>query len=189
MVRTRRARRRLKRKNRELTCPTRTSRAERRKSWLYDVPLASQHALRAKLNSPGQLSVRDGAGPDLSIVDLPVLCATTKLWLLELEQPPFTRAAYDELRTTWPSRGTAVADPAEGEAVGEGNTEAKDGSAEKIDVLAKVVGKLPKIHFDVRWCSSSKLVALTVMGCGDRLTNPVCCVCRSCTSSSGTSPS
>ncbi|BGP52565.1 Rho-GTPase-activating protein 8 [Rhodotorula sphaerocarpa] len=122
---------------------------ERRKSWLYDVPLASQHALRAKLNSPGQLSVRDGAGPDLSIVDLPVLCATTKLWLLELEQPPFTWAAYDELRTTWPSRGTAVADPAEGEAVGEGNTEAKDESAEKIDVLAKVVGKLPKIHFDV----------------------------------------
>ena len=68
------------------------------------MPFASQHSLRAMLNPPALLRANDGAGPDLSSVDLPVLCATTKLWFLELEQPPFTWAAYDELRNGWSAR-------------------------------------------------------------------------------------
>ncbi|KAG0664011.1 hypothetical protein C6P46_001871, partial [Rhodotorula mucilaginosa] len=113
---------------------------ERRKAWLYDVPFASQHSLRAMLNPPALLRANDGAGPDLSSVDLPVLCATTKLWFLELEQPPFTWAAYDELRNGWSARV--------GITKGGGGGEADD-TEEKVTLLAKVVGKLPKIHFEV----------------------------------------
>lgn len=90
------------------------------------------------LNPPALLRAHDGAGPDLSSVDLPVLCATTKLWFLELEQPPFTWAAYDELRSGWSTRA----------GITEGGGETDD-TKEKVTLLAKVVGKLPKIHFEV----------------------------------------
>ncbi|GAA5883607.1 hypothetical protein JCM3774_002111 [Rhodotorula dairenensis] len=125
---------------------------ERRKAWLYDVPLAAQHSLRAMLNPPALVAAaNNGAGPDLSAVDLPVLCATTKLWFLELEQPPFTWTAYDELRAAWAtSRAVPSADAEkEGGGEGEGEQDARDETAEKVEMLAKVVGKLPRIHFQV----------------------------------------
>lgn len=93
------------------------------------------------LNPPALLRANNGAGPDLSIVDLPVLCATTKLWFLELEQPPFTWAAYDELRSGWSARV--------GITEGGGETAGADDAEEKVTLLAKVVGKLPRIHFEV----------------------------------------
>lgn len=93
------------------------------------------------LNPPALLRANGGAGPDLSSIDLPVLCATTKLWFLELEQPPFTWAAYDELRSGWSARA--------GSAEGGGDTVGADDAEDKVALLAKVVGKLPKIHFEV----------------------------------------
>ncbi|GAA5981053.1 hypothetical protein JCM10908_003965 [Rhodotorula pacifica] len=123
---------------------------ERRKAWLYDVPLASQHSLRSMLNPPALVAANNGAGPDLSIVDLPVLCATTKLWLLELEQPPFTWSAYEELRSAWATRTGAN----EGGGGGDENEETK------VELLAKVVGKLPKIHFEVLRALITHLAAL-----------------------------
>lgn len=59
-----------------------------------------------------------------------MLCATVKLWLLELEVPVVTYAAYDELRALYPRR-----------TAGEGEVEAGK--------VAEVVGKLPKVHFEV----------------------------------------
>ncbi|BGP44357.1 Rho-GTPase-activating protein 8 [Rhodotorula kratochvilovae] len=105
--------------------------AERRKAWLYEVPLAAQHALRSVLNNPSTLALPPA---DLSALlapfDLPVLCASLKLWLLELEVPVVTYQAYDELRALYPRR-----------TAGEGEVD-----AEKV---AEVVGKLPRVHFEV----------------------------------------
>ncbi|KPV77972.1 uncharacterized protein RHOBADRAFT_50496 [Rhodotorula graminis WP1] len=105
--------------------------AERRKAWLYEVPLGAQHALRSILNKPSMLALDDSdLAALLAPFDLPVLCATVKLWLLELEIPVVTYSAYDELRALYPRR-----------TAGEGEVEAGK--------VADVVGKLPKVHFEV----------------------------------------
>lgn len=136
--------------------------AERRKAWLYEVPLGAQHALRSILKCvPPHLPRRRRTSPDrfsrarsnpsslalddsdlavlLAPFDLPVLCATVKLWLLELEIPVVTYSAYDELRALYPRR-----------TAGEGEVEAGK--------VADVVGKLPRVHFEVsrRRSSSSR---------------------------------
>ncbi|GAA6018642.1 hypothetical protein JCM10207_008991 [Rhodosporidiobolus poonsookiae] len=112
---------------------------ERRKSWLYETPLSAQHRLRSLLNSPSTLSLPfDSLAALLSrphpdtgeAVDVPVACSTVKLWLLELEVPvvPFER--YDELRALFPTRV---------------------GGVDEVDKeeVAKVVGKLPRVHYEV----------------------------------------
>ncbi|TNY23812.1 hypothetical protein DMC30DRAFT_413929 [Rhodotorula diobovata] len=105
--------------------------AERRKAWLYEVPLGAQHALRSILNNPSTVALPPSdLAALLAPFDLPVLCATVKLWLLELEVPVVTYAAYDELRALYPRR-----------TAGEGEVEAGK--------VAEVVGKLPKVHFEV----------------------------------------
>ncbi|GAA6055536.1 hypothetical protein JCM3770_006775 [Rhodotorula araucariae] len=105
--------------------------AERRKAWLYDVPLAAQHALRSVLNNPSALALPPAdLAALLAPFDHPVLCATLKLWLLELEVPVVTFQAYDELRALYPRR-----------TAGEGEVEST--------TVAEVVGKLPRVHFEV----------------------------------------
>ncbi|GAA5891934.1 hypothetical protein JCM8208_002943 [Rhodotorula glutinis] len=105
--------------------------AERRKAWLYEVPLGAQHALRSILNNPSTLVLDDSdLAALLAPFDLPVLCATVKLWLLELEIPVVTYSAYDELRVLYPRR-----------TAGEGEVD--------VGKVADVVGKLPRVHFEV----------------------------------------
>ncbi|GAA5846868.1 hypothetical protein JCM9279_004472 [Rhodotorula babjevae] len=105
--------------------------AERRKAWLYEVPLGAQHALRSILNNPSTLALNDSdLATLLAPFDLPVLCAIVKLWLLELEIPVVTYSAYDELRALYPRR-----------TAGEGEVE--------MGKVADVVGKLPRVHFEV----------------------------------------
>lgn len=140
-----------------------SSLVERRKAWLYETPLSAQHRLRSLLLSPSTISlpydslaallsrphpdlvpstaapsssssssVAAGCGAEATgIVDLPVACSTVKLWLLELEVPVITWERYDELKALFPARVGA---------------ETEDVSVEEV---AKVVGKLPKVHLEV----------------------------------------
>ncbi|KAM0753052.1 hypothetical protein T439DRAFT_378788 [Meredithblackwellia eburnea MCA 4105] len=100
--------------------------AEQRKAWLYETPLAAQHHLRSALNDPNSL---DNAV--VSKFDLPVVAATVKLWLLELDVPVVIFSHYDEYRSLYPNR------------VG----------AEIVEVPAKAVGdhiaRLPPVHLEV----------------------------------------
>ena len=65
---------------RELTTPT-----EKRKTWVYDVPLPAVHHLREVLNGiPPEQPITDDA---LARYDAPVLASAVKLWALELDPP------------------------------------------------------------------------------------------------------
>lgn len=55
--------------------------SEKRKCWLYETPLSAQHHLRSALN-------KNNLDPTiLENYNLPVIVATLKLWLLELDVP------------------------------------------------------------------------------------------------------
>lgn len=120
---------------------------ERRKSWLYETPLSTQHALRSLLNNPSNLNLPSNDLDSLfEPFDLPILCSVVKLWLLELEVPAISFAVYEELKSLFPSRTIAAS---------------KEGSADggKVGVdrvgLVKVMGKLPLVHFEVSFSSST----------------------------------
>ena len=75
--------------------------AERRKSWIYEVPLVHVHHLRENINSlppdvplPAEL---------LDKYDAPVIAGTVKLWLLELNPPIATWDGWEEIRKIYPS--------------------------------------------------------------------------------------
>jgi hypothetical protein len=74
---------------------------EKRKAWIYDVPLASVHHLRESLN---------GVDPDqpipkelLAKYDAPVIAGVVKLWVLELDPPLTLWEGWDEIRKLYPS--------------------------------------------------------------------------------------
>lgn len=74
---------------------------EKRKAWIYEVPLNAVHHVRELLNSMphGQESLEDALGK----YDVPVLASAVKLWLLELEPPLGLYDAWDEFRKIYPS--------------------------------------------------------------------------------------
>ncbi|BGP21256.1 rho GTPase-activating protein [Rhodotorula toruloides] len=125
---------------------------ERRKSWLYETPLSAQHALRSLLNNPANVTL---PASDLAALlepfDLPLVCSVVKFWLLELEQPPLTWNAYEELRSLYGARHV-IADGQDGEVKGE--------DEKRRNELATVVGKLPKVHFEVLKAVISHLAQL-----------------------------
>ncbi|GAA5854960.1 hypothetical protein JCM8547_002323 [Rhodosporidiobolus lusitaniae] len=117
---------------------------ECRKSWLYETPLSAQHRLRSLLLSPSTLSLpysslssllsRPHPDDPSSVVDLPIACSTVKLWLLELEVPVVTWERYEELKGLF------------GDARVGGEGREKEVSEEEV---ARVVGRLPRVHFEV----------------------------------------
>ncbi|GAA5899161.1 GTPase-activating protein RGD2 [Sporobolomyces salmoneus] len=128
---------------------------ERRKSWLYETPLSTQHALRSLLNSPQ--TVNHLPPSELEVLfrpfDLPILCSVVKLWLLELEVPVISFSAYDELRSLFPGRVTSVGENEEG---GGGKGVDREG-------LIKVLAKLPAVHFQTLRFLLSRLYPLTTL--------------------------
>ena len=107
---------------------------ERRKSWIYDVPLPAIHHLRESINAlppdspiPAEL---------LTKYDAPVIAGTIKLWLLELNPPLATWDGWDEIRKIYPSVGA------------DSNPEEK-GALAHIDDLKTALLKLPKVHLYV----------------------------------------
>ncbi|GAA5949780.1 hypothetical protein JCM3765_007687 [Sporobolomyces pararoseus] len=128
---------------------------ERRRSWLYETPLSSQHALRSVLNSPQTVSQLPPSQLQdlLQPFDLPILCSVAKLWLLELETPVLTFSAYEELKALFPGRITIVSD---------GNDEGGKKGVDR-EGLVKVLGKLPAVHFETLRLLLSHLYELTTI--------------------------
>ncbi|KZP01697.1 hypothetical protein CALVIDRAFT_594393 [Calocera viscosa TUFC12733] len=101
---------------------------ERRKTWIYEVPLRNIHQLRDSLN---RFSPDDTPPLDLlSRYDAPVLASTVKLWLLELNPPLATWEGWEDIRGIYPNVGAS----------------AEDNTATHTDELKQVLGHLPKVY-------------------------------------------
>ena len=75
--------------------------SERRKTWIYEVPLVAVHHLRETLNAvPAMQDIPDDT---LSKYDAPVLASAVKLWLLELDPPLGTYEGWDDFRKLYPT--------------------------------------------------------------------------------------
>jgi hypothetical protein len=78
---------------------------EKRKAWIYEVPLPAVHHLREALNT---------AAPDkpiptelLANYDAPVLAAAVKLWVLELNPPLALWEGWEDFRKLYPTGRTS----------------------------------------------------------------------------------
>ncbi|KAI0820816.1 hypothetical protein BC628DRAFT_1329645 [Trametes gibbosa] len=109
--------------------------AERRRTWIYEVPLPAVHHLRETLNAvPPQEDIPQDL---LQKYDGPVLASGVKLWALELDPPLCMYEGWDELRKLYPSVGSSA------------NQELKPSSEQHILELQAALTKLPKIHLMV----------------------------------------
>ncbi|PKI84418.1 Rho-GTPase-activating protein 8 [Malassezia vespertilionis] len=121
--------------------------AEKRRIWLYDVPLHVTHALRTKLieEARAQSSEEELWVPDqlLDSVDAPVLAATVKLWALELHTPLLPHSFWDEVAEIYDA--SAIRE----ETLEKARTEDADRSEISRPVLQGISGvlaRLPKLH-------------------------------------------
>lgn len=74
---------------------------ERRKTWIYEVPLVAVHHLRETLNAvPPNEDIPDDA---LAKYDAPVIASAVKLWFLELDPPICMFEGWDEFRKLYPT--------------------------------------------------------------------------------------
>ena len=74
---------------------------EKRKTWIYEVPLVAVHHLRETLNAvpPMELIPDD----TLAKYDAPVIASAVKLWALELDPPLCMYEGWDEFRKLYPT--------------------------------------------------------------------------------------
>lgn len=108
---------------------------EKRKTWIYEVPLRAVHHLRETLNAvPPQGPI---PAEIFTQFDAPVIASTIKLWLLELNPPIALYEGWEEFRKLYPTVGSAV--KAEGE-----NTQ-----EQHIIELGTALQKLPRAHLYV----------------------------------------
>ena len=74
---------------------------ERRKAWIYEVPLVAVHHLRETLNAvPPMQDIPDDV---LAKYDAPVIASAVKLWVLELDPPLGMYEGWDDLRKLYPT--------------------------------------------------------------------------------------
>ncbi|KAI0704301.1 hypothetical protein BC835DRAFT_1262104 [Cytidiella melzeri] len=105
--------------------------AEKRKTWIYEVPLVAVHHLRETLNAvPAMQDIPDDT---LSKYDAPVLASAVKLWLLELDPPLCMYEGWDDLRKLYPTVGAA-------------KPEDQPEEAQHIQDLQTALQKLPRVH-------------------------------------------
>jgi hypothetical protein len=73
---------------------------EKRKAWIYEVPLTAVHHLRESLNAvPAGQDIPE----DLLVkYDAPIIAATVRLWMLELDPPLGMYEGWDEVRKLYP---------------------------------------------------------------------------------------
>lgn len=76
---------------------------ERRRSWIYEVPLEELHMLRAAVNSP--MLTADEVATIAKKFNAPIVCGTTKLWLLELNPPVVGWEGWEDAKAVYPSIG------------------------------------------------------------------------------------
>jgi hypothetical protein len=105
---------------------------EKRKSWIYEVPLPSVHHLREALNA---VPLDEPVPTELfAPYDAPVIAGTIKLWLLELDPPLALWEGWDEIRKIYPSVGAAA------------KSEGGDAEAQRITDLSTALQRLPRVH-------------------------------------------
>ncbi|KIO24816.1 hypothetical protein M407DRAFT_25778 [Tulasnella calospora MUT 4182] len=84
---------------------------ERRKSWIYEVPLVAVHQLRSSVNSvPFDMPIDDAIFDNH---DPPVIASLVKLWLLELNPPITLWDGWEDVKKLYPAVGADVDDGAE----------------------------------------------------------------------------
>ena len=107
--------------------------AEKRKTWIYEVPLPAVHHLREVLNAvpPDQTFQPDMFGP----FDAPVIASTLKLWLLELSPPVGLYETWDEFRKLYPNVGEKLKEEKEGES-----------EEERLKNVSGALIRLPRVH-------------------------------------------
>ena len=111
--------------------PRLPSDAERRRTWVYEVPLPAVHHLRETLNAvPPEEDIPHDV---LHKYDAPVLASGVKLWALELDPPLCMYEGWDEFRKLYPT-------------VGGGKPELQPTDEQHIQELQSALQKLPKIH-------------------------------------------
>ncbi|KAG8929178.1 hypothetical protein FRC02_005910 [Tulasnella sp. 418] len=104
---------------------------QRRKIWIYEVPLASVHHLREAINA---LPFDSPVPKDLlTKYDAPVLASTVKLWALELNPPLGMWEGWTDVRKIYPHVGAL---------------EEKE-RVNIVDDLKNALIRLPKIHLMV----------------------------------------
>ncbi|KAI0058993.1 hypothetical protein BV25DRAFT_1890544 [Artomyces pyxidatus] len=109
---------------------------EKRKAWIYEVPLPAIHHLRESLNA---VHGDDPIPSDLvKKYDTPVIASTVKLWMLELDPPLALWEGWDDLRRIYPNVGSAV------KAEQDPNSE-----HQHIEALQAALQRLPKVHLYV----------------------------------------
>ncbi|KAG6813158.1 hypothetical protein H0H92_013565 [Tricholoma furcatifolium] len=108
---------------------------ERRKSWIYEVPLPAVHHLREALNA---LPIDQPIPADfLAKYDAPVIASAVKLWILELHPPLALYEGWDDLRKLYPTVGSTA------------NKEAESSAEEHIQALSSALQRLPRVHLYV----------------------------------------
>jgi len=110
--------------------------AEKRKAWIYEVPLPAVHYLRESLNAipPGQ-----PFPPELfAKFDAPVIAACVKLWALELNPPLATYEGWDEFRKLYQARKSDS-----------DSTNGEEGEKDHLEKVASALQRLPKVHLYV----------------------------------------
>lgn len=121
---------------------------EKRRIWLYDVPLSKTHDLRHKLSdfyaSDHGENVNELSAPDqmLDTVDAPVLAATVKLWLLELHSPLLTFSLWDKVVALYEANHLRLSSLSQ-----DSNNDDRKGIDEAhLRGLSTILGHLPKLH-------------------------------------------
>lgn len=106
--------------------------SDKRKAWIYEVPLSAVHHLRETLNA-----VEAGTGFSNELFanfDGPVITNALKLWFLELNPPIALYEGWDDFRKLYPSVGQA--------AVAEGQVTEQ----QRLENIGAALLRLPKVH-------------------------------------------
>ncbi|KAF9525966.1 hypothetical protein CPB83DRAFT_877053 [Crepidotus variabilis] len=112
--------------------------AEKRKAWIYEVPLPAVHKLRETLNGtpidqPFPMEILDS-------FDAPVIAATLKLWILELNPPLAMFEGWEEFRKIYQAKKEDAA-----KAEGEDGQQAES----HIEKISSALLRLPRVHLYV----------------------------------------
>ncbi|KAJ3508730.1 hypothetical protein NLJ89_g5595 [Agrocybe chaxingu] len=107
---------------------------EKRKAWIYDVPLPAVHHLRETLNA---VQPDQPFGPELfAKFDAPIIASCVKLWILELNPPLALYEGWDDFRRLYPTVGAV---PKTGD----------DLEAEHLQAVGAALQRLPRVHLYV----------------------------------------
>ncbi|KAH9935934.1 uncharacterized protein BXZ73DRAFT_89427 [Epithele typhae] len=112
--------------------PKLPSDAEKRKTWVYEVPLPAVHHLRETLSAvPPEEDIPHDM---LEKYDAPVLASGVRLWALELDPPLCMYEGWDEFRKLYPTVGSSA------------NPVLKPTTEQHILDVQAALQKLPKVH-------------------------------------------